>query len=129
MLQLYFIKKIAGESILEEEKRVEECGGRWGVEGWGERESKSAWLLLSYVFFPLGLPSADWAQPGVLLCLKSSLQSSDLSLTFLCSIFEGFSLLCLLATTILDSFSLFYLPNTYIQSEVRKKITNTVYMC
>ena len=31
--------------------------------------------------------------------------------TFFCSIFTGFSLLCLLTTTILDSFSLFYLPN------------------
>ena len=30
--------------------------------------------------------------------------------TFLCSIFTGFSLLCLLATTILDSFFLFWLP-------------------
>ena len=31
--------------------------------------------------------------------------------TFFCSIFAGFSLSCLLATAILDSFSLFYLPN------------------
>ena len=33
--------------------------------------------------------------------------------TFFCSIFVGFSLLCLLDTSILDSFSLFYLPNKY----------------
>ena len=34
---------------------------------------------------------------------------------FLCSIFAGFSLPCLLATAILDSFSLFYLPNNVNQ--------------
>jgi len=70
----------------------------------GERVRKKAlWLLLLYVF------SSTWACPmqiGLsqecclfcLFCLKSSLWSSDLP--------------CLLATTILDSFSLFYLPNT-----------------
>ena len=78
----------------------------------GERES--AWLLLLYVFFPLGLPYANWAQPGVLFYMKSSLPLLDLSLTFVCSIFVGFSLPCLLATTILDSFSLFYLSNNRI---------------
>ena len=67
----------------------------------GERvREKALWLLLLYVF------SSTWACPiqiGLsqeccLFCLKSSLWSSDLP--------------CLLATTILDSFSLFYLPNT-----------------
>ena len=66
----------------------------------GERvREKALWLLLLYVF------SSTWACPmqiGLsqeccLFCLKSSLWSSDLP--------------CLLATTILDSFSLFYLPN------------------
>ena len=69
----------------------------------GEKESEKAlWLLLLYVF------SSTWACPmqiGLsqecclfcLFCLKSSLWSSDLP--------------CLLATAILDSFSLFYLPN------------------
>ena len=63
---------------------------------------KELWLLLLYVF------SSTWACPmqiGLsqecclfcLFCLKSSLWSSDLP--------------CLLATAILDSFSLFYLPN------------------
>ena len=79
----------------------------------GEKErEKALWLLLLYVF------SSTWAFPmqiGLsqecgLFYLKSSLQSLDLSLTFLCSIFAGFSLPCLLATAILDSFSLFYLP-------------------
>ena len=66
----------------------------------GERvQEKALWLLLLYVF------SSTWACPmqiGLsqeccLFCLKSSLWSSDLP--------------CLLATAILDSFSLFYLPN------------------
>ena len=80
----------------------------------GETERETAlWLLLLYVF------SSTWAFPmqiGLsqecgLFYLKSSLQSLDLSLTCLCSIFAGFSLPCLLATTILDSCFLFYLPN------------------
>ena len=69
----------------------------------GERVHENAlWLLLLYVF------SSTWACPmqiGLsqecclfcLFCLKSSLWSLDLP--------------CLLATAILDSFSLFYLPN------------------
>ena len=73
----------------------------------GERvQEKVLWLLLLYVF------SSTWACPmqiGLnqeccLFCLKSSLWSLDLP--------------CLLATTILDSCSLFYLPNT---SEFRNK--------
>ena len=74
----------------------------------GERvREKTLSLLLLYVF------SSTWACPmqiGLsqeccLFCLsylKSSLWSSDLP--------------CLLATAILDSFSLFYLPNTTISS-------------
>ena len=105
------------------EKRVEEHAGE-GERERGRREKermhagekereKALWLLLLYVF------SSTWACPmqiGLspeccLFYLKSWLRSSDLPLTFLCSIFAGFSLPCLLATTILDSFSLFYLPN------------------
>ena len=78
-----------------EEKRVEECASARGVGGGvverererehthvGERERKecmhagerkSTWLLLLYVFFPLGLPCANWTQPGVLFYLKFSL--------------------------------------------------------
>ena len=103
-----------------EEKRVEEHVGegereKKSTHTWGrERErEKVLWLLLLYVF------SSTWACPmqiGLsqeccLFYLKSSLWSSDLPLTFLCSLFVGFSLPCLLATAILDSFSLFYLPN------------------
>ena len=69
----------------------------------GERfQEKALWLLLLYIF------SSTWACPmqiGLsqecclfcLFCLKSSLWSSDLP--------------CLSATAVLDSFSLFYLPN------------------
>jgi len=65
-----------------------------------------------YIFF-----SSTWACPmqiGLsqkccLFYLKSSLWSSELPLSFLCSIFADFSLPCLLATAILDSFSLLYL--------------------
>ena len=50
------------------------------------------------------LPYVNWAsQEGCLFYLRSSLWSSDLPLFY----FHGFSFLCLLATTILDSFSLF----------------------
>ena len=116
------LQKTAGESILEEKKRVEERASAWGA-GWGgvererEREKerthagekeRALWLLFLYVFFfPLGLLHAKWAQSGVLFYLKSSLWSSDLPMTFLCSIFEGFSLPCLLPTAILDSCFLF----------------------
>ena len=109
----------------EREKEKEHTHAAWGA-GWrggeleGERESESAWLLLLYVFFPLGLPYANGAQRGALFYLESSLRSSDLSLTFFWSIFAGFSLPCLLATAILDSFSLFYLPNKPIEVPIRE---------
>ena len=82
-------------------------GGARGQCREGASEQERAWLLPLCVFFLLGLPYANWAQPRVLFYLKSSLPASDLSLTFLCSIFAGFSLPCLLGTAILDSFSLF----------------------
>ena len=58
-----------------------------------------------YMFLlPLGLPSVNWAsQECSLFYPRSSLGSSDLP----CSIFAGFSLPCLSATTILDSCFLF----------------------
>ena len=95
-----------------EEKRVEEGVGERGRERERERahacgrereRERVLWLPHLYVF------SSTWACPmqiGLsqeccLFYLKSSLWSSDLPLTFL----------VFLATTILDSFSLFYLPN------------------
>ena len=94
-----------------EEKRVggacQHVGGRGERERERERESKS--FGSSFMFFlPLGLPYVNWAsQECCLFYLRSSFQSSDLPLTFLCSIFAGFSLPCLLATTIVDSCFLF----------------------
>ena len=77
-----------------------------------ERERESPWLLLYMFFPPLGLPYVNWvSQECCLFYLRSSLWSSDLHLTFFCSIFEGFSLPGLLATAILDSCFLFSLPN------------------
>ena len=68
-----------------------------------ERESALAPL---FMFFPslLGLPYVNWVSQE---CCLFYLKSSDLLLTFLCSIFAGFPLPCLLATAILDSCFLF----------------------
>ena len=62
------------------------------------------WLLFLYVFSPpLELPYVNWAsQEG---CFTWGSHSSPY--ICLCSIFVDFSLLCLLATSILDSFFLF----------------------
>ena len=132
MLQLYFILKIARESILKvgghanpktrrEESEGERRGGgererelregeRERVHARGrerERESTLAPLFICF-FVPLGLPYANWAsQKCCLFYLRSSLWSSDLPLTFLCSIFAGFSLPCLLATNTLGSYFIF----------------------
>ena len=112
-----------------EKKRVGECEGERESERGREREraqacrrerEKAPWLLL-YIF------SSTWACPvqiGLsqeccLFYLKSSLWFLDLPLTFLCSIFVGFPLPCLLATAILDSFSLFYLPNIPLSRDGR----------
>ena len=80
-------------------ERAHACGG-------GQGESP---LVPLFMFLPPpGLPCANWAtQECCSFYLKSSLGSSDLPLTFLCSIFAGFSRPCLLATAILDSCFLF----------------------
>ena len=88
-----------GEGEREKERKRERERERALVHARGRVREKALWLLLLYVF------SSTWACPmqiGLsqeccLFCLKSSLWSSDLP--------------CLLATAILDSFSLFYLPN------------------
>ena len=80
----------------------------------GRERERALWLLFLYVFFlPPGPALCNWALSAVLFYLKSSLRSWDPPLTFLCCIFTGFSLPCLLATAILDSFSLFWLPNIH----------------
>ena len=66
--------------------------------------------LLYDVFLSLGLSYVNWAsQECCLFYLRSSLWSSDLLLFHFHRLFPSFSV----ATTILDSFSLFYLPNIY----------------
>ena len=71
----------------------------------GERERESElWLLFLYVSLSLGLSYVNWAsQECGLFYLRFSLRSSDLPLFCL----HGLSLPGLLATAILDSFSLF----------------------
>ena len=99
VLQLSFIQKIAGNYILEVSGNADPKT---------RREERAVWLLFLCFFSPLGLPYVNWAsQECCLFYLRSSLRSSDLPLTFLCSIFAGSSLPCLLATTILDSCFLF----------------------
>ena len=100
--------------------------GKYIPEAWGHanpkdakrRERERAWERdpqpfgsSFYMFFPpLGLPCVNWASQSA-VCSTWGPHSGPQ--TFLCSIFVGFSL-CLLATAILDSFFLFYLPNIYI---------------
>jgi len=98
------------------EKRVEGCAGEGERKSTGTRERKRENALAPpfiCFFLHLAYPmQIGLSQECCLFYLKSSLWSSDLPLTFLCSIFSSFSLSCLLANAILDSFSLFYLPNT-----------------
>ena len=72
-----------------------------------ERERVRAsqlWLLVLYVFLFLGLSCVNWAsQECCLFYLRSSLWSSDLPLFYFRRLFSSL----LLATAILDSFSLF----------------------
>ena len=94
-----------------EEKRVGERSSLREGEREGERERESVGFGSSfYMFFflPLGLPYVNWASQEIcLFYLKSSLRSLDHPLTFLCSIFAGFSFPYLLATTVLYSCFLF----------------------
>ena len=67
------------------------------------RERRELWLLFLYVFLSLGLSYVNWAsQEYCLFYVRFSLRSSDFPLFY----FVGFSLPGLLATAILDSFSL-----------------------
>ena len=94
-----------------EEKRVEECARV------GKRESSLAPLFICFVP-PPGPSLCKLGLARSAVCSTWSLHSGPR--TFLCSIFTGFSLPCLLATAILDSFSLFYLPNNFILSILKK---------
>ena len=69
-----------------------------------DRPGPLAPLFICFFLTSLGLPYVNWAsQECCLFYLRSSLPSSDLPLTYC----VGFSLPCLLATTILDSCFLF----------------------
>ena len=61
-------------------------------------------------FLHLGLPYANWAYPGVLFVLPE---------VFTLVLGPSSDLPCLLATAILDSFSLVYLPNSYINHQTK----------
>ena len=66
------------------------------------------WLLYLYVYLSLGLSYVDWAsQECCLFYLRSSLRASDLLLFHFRGLFPSLSV----ATAILDSFPLIYLPN------------------
>ena len=80
---------------------------RRAPQGEGERESW-LWLFYLYVFRSLGLSYVNWAsQECCLFYLRSSLRPSFVSFS---RAFPSLSV----ATAILDSFSLFYLPNIII---------------
>ena len=83
--------------------RGEECPSAWEIE----RESW-LWLLYLYVSLSLGLSYVNWAsQECCLFYLRSSLRPQTFFFHFP-GLFPALSV----ATAILDSFSLFYLPNT-----------------
>ena len=66
------------------------------------------WLLYLYVYLSLGLSYVEWASQACCLCyLRSSLRASDLLLFHFRGLFPSLSV----ATAILDSFPLIYLPN------------------
>ena len=78
------------------------------------RERELAWAPL---FICLSLPGpvlCKLGQPGVLFVSPEVLTQllGPPFVSFSCFIFTGFSLPCLVATAVLDSFPLSYLPNT-----------------
>ena len=89
------------------QRKIHTWGLRTGRPKRSEERSPGLILAPLFIFFfllPLSLPYVNCAsQEGCLFHLRFSLGPQ----TFLCSIFAGFSLLFLLATTILDSFFLF----------------------
>ena len=113
-VQFYLVSK--GKCILEHQ-------GVPTQKKWRERTRLNLALFSFLCFFllPLNLPCVIWArQEGCSLLLRLSLWSSGLPLFYFCE----FSLLCLLATTILDSFFLFYLTNS-----IKIKLCRPKYIC
>ena len=80
------------------------------------KREKALWLLLLYVFPPFGPALCKLGLARSAVCSTWSLHSGPG--TFFCSIFVSFSLPCLSATAILDSFSLFYVPNNLLQTRL-----------
>ena len=105
-----------------EERASARAGLGWGWEG---REMEKQATHGRERERALGSSFYMFSSPGPALCKFGSARSAglpevltlvlgpyfDLPLTFHCSIFTGFSLPCLLATSILNSFPLSYLPN------------------
>ena len=90
--------------LFRKQRRIHPRGVRAGRPKRPQREERPPaqfWLLFLYFFSPHPGPAlVNWAsQESCLFYLRFSLTR-----TFLCSIFMGFSLPYLLATTILDSF-------------------------
>ena len=107
MLQLC----LTAHFYVENNRKIHPLGVRACRPKDAKRESPGPWAPLFICFLPLGLPCVNGASQE---CCLSHLRSSSGPRTFLCSIFVGFSLPCLLATAILDSCLLFYLPNNRI---------------
>ena len=81
----------------------------------GQKKERGSILAPLFLFFllRLSLPCVNSIDRRAVCFIWGSHSSFQ---TFLCSILMGFSLLCLLAIIILDSFFLFYLPNRTICS-------------
>ena len=100
-----------------ERERVREAEREKECMHAGEKESKKAlWLLLLCFFPPPGPALCKLGLARSTVCSTWSLHSGPRTLLWPSFVlFVGFSLPCLSATAILDSFSLFYLPNNPIR--------------
>ena len=108
MLQLSLVYKVKENTSLG-------CEGMPTQNRWREESPWPNFGSSFYMFFLLllGLPHVNWVSQECSLFTWGPHSSPQ---TFLCSIFVGFSLLCLLATAILDSFFLLYLPNNIVST-------------
>ena len=102
---------VTAQFYLENNKKIHPPGMRTCRPKDAKRRESPSPLAPLFIRFllPLGLPYVNWAARSA-VCSTWGPPSGPR--TFLCSIFGGFSLPCLLATTILDSIFLFLLPST-----------------
>ena len=104
-----------GEAERERGREAERQRGREG------ERAPALWLLFLYVVFfffsllPLGLPYVNWASKE---CCFFYLRSLSGPQAFLCSIFMGFSLTCLLATAILDIVVIIVIVNKRVRNAI-----------